>query len=51
MWESFNGHLDTALNFSAGLKRPDKADKAKRLRFGSPFQRRPGVSLTAGVVE
>jgi len=37
--------------WAVGLKRTDKADKALRLRLVSPFERRPGASLTAGVVE
>ncbi len=43
--------FDITLIRSAGLKRTDKANKAERLCFVSPFERRPGVSLTAGVVE
>jgi len=39
------------VSLAVGLKRTDKANKAERLCFDSPFERRPGVSLTAGVVE
>lgn len=37
--------------WSAGLKRPGKTDKVERLCFDWPFERRSGVSHTAGVVE
>ena len=39
------------VGFAAGLKRTGKANQTKRLCFDSPFERRPGASLTAGVVE
>lgn len=45
------GHPGKTLTCNAGLKRTGKANQAKRLCFDSPFERRPGASLTAGVVE
>jgi len=40
---------DITMIRSAGLKRTDKANKAERLCFGIPFERRPGVAPRLGL--